>query len=107
LLIGNQLFAQVPGREKQELRPLSVNEYFATEFDAEVTFLPDIEGAIRTIMLRLAGQLIFAHKLAEAQATSEPSFVATCYESDFRVPVADIVGGGGSLEKAKLSEKRV
>jgi Domain of unknown function (DUF4440) len=65
-LIGNKLFAQVPGREKQELHPLSVNEYFATEFDAEVTFVPDVEGEIRTVMLRQAGQLIFAHKLAEA-----------------------------------------
>jgi Domain of unknown function (DUF4440) len=66
-LDNDKLYAQLQGRQEQELHPLSLNEFFETEFDAQITFVPDAEGAISTIMLRQAGQIFFAHKAPKEQ----------------------------------------
>jgi uncharacterized protein DUF4440 len=62
LLRDNKLYARVAGGEQQHLRPLSPHEFFVTAFDAEMTFVPDSEGGVDTIMLRQGGQVSFAYK---------------------------------------------
>jgi hypothetical protein len=62
LLRDSNLYARVPGGEEQHLHPLSPHEFFVTAFDAEMTFVPNSEGGVDTIMLRQGGQVSFAYK---------------------------------------------
>ena len=61
-LKDNKLYARIVGGEEQHLRPISTNEFFVTAFDAEITFIPDAQGQLNTIMLRQGGKVLFAHR---------------------------------------------
>jgi len=43
---GNQLFCQIPGAGKSEIRPVSAAEFFVTDFPARVQFSKDAKGAV-------------------------------------------------------------
>jgi len=58
----NELYARIAGGEEQHLRPISTDEFFVTAFDAEITFISDAQGQVKTIMLRQGGKVLFAHK---------------------------------------------
>jgi len=70
-LRDSNLYARVPGGEEQHLHPLSAHEFFATAFDAEMTFVPNPEGGVDTIMLRQGGQVLFAYKQGQIVASDD------------------------------------
>lgn len=61
-LTGDQLIAITPGGKTQLLVPHSDFEFSATDFDAQLLFVPLRDGATATLVLRQANQTMFAHK---------------------------------------------
>jgi hypothetical protein len=72
---GDHLIAQVMGFDKYGVYPYTGQDFFATKFPAQISFVKDAQGRVVQLVRRQNGEDVVFRRLDQTVSASEPGTI--------------------------------